>query len=58
VKVTHVITGLDTGGAETMLYRLLLHTDRAAYEAEVISMTDIGAVGEKIRALGVPIRAL
>jgi glycosyltransferase involved in cell wall biosynthesis len=58
VKVTHVITGLDTGGAETMLYRLLLHTDRAAYESEVISMTDIGAVGEKIRALGVPIRAL
>jgi glycosyltransferase involved in cell wall biosynthesis len=58
VKVTHVITGLDTGGAETMLYRLLLHTDRAAYESEVISMTDIGAVGENIRALGVPIRAL
>lgn len=58
MKVTHVITGLDTGGAETMLYRLLLHTDRAAYESEVISMTDIGAVGEKIRALGVPIRAL
>jgi glycosyltransferase involved in cell wall biosynthesis len=58
VKVTHVITGLDTGGAETMLYRLLLHTDRAAYESEVISMTDIGAVGEKIRALGVPVRAL
>jgi glycosyltransferase involved in cell wall biosynthesis len=58
VKVTHVITGLNTGGAETMLYRLLLHTDRAAYESEVISMTDIGPVGEKIRALGLPIRAL
>ena len=58
MKVTHVITGLNTGGAETMLYRLLLHTDRAAYEPEVISMTDIGAIGEKIRALGVPVRAL
>jgi glycosyltransferase involved in cell wall biosynthesis len=58
LKVTHVITGLNTGGAETMLYRLLLHTDRAAYESEVVSMTDIGAIGEKIRALGVPVRAL
>src|SRR5829696_7773297 len=41
-----------------MLYRLLLHTDRAAYESEVVSMTDIGAIGEKIQALGVPVRAL
>lgn len=58
MKVTHVITGLNTGGAEMMLYRLLLYTDRAAYEPHVISMTDIGAVGEKIRALGVPVQAL
>ena len=58
MKVTHVITGLDTGGAETMLYRLLSHTDRAAYESEVISMTDIGTIGDKIRALGVPVQAL
>lgn len=57
-KVAHVITGLDTGGAETMLYRLLLHTDRTAFEPRVISMTDVGAVGEKIRALGVPVLAL
>jgi glycosyltransferase involved in cell wall biosynthesis len=58
VKVTHVITGLNTGGAETMLYRLLLHTDRATYESEVVSMTDIGAIGEKIKALGISVRAL
>jgi glycosyltransferase involved in cell wall biosynthesis len=58
MKVTHVITGLNTGGAEMMLYRLLLHTDLAAYEPQVISMTDIGAIGEKIRMLGVPVRAL
>ena len=58
MRVTHVITGLNTGGAETMLYRLLLYTDRAEYEPQVISMTDIGAIGEKIRALGVPVRAL
>ena len=58
MKVTHVITGLNIGGAETMLYRLLQHSDKAEFEHRVISMTDIGATGEKIRALGVPVRAL
>ena len=58
MKVTHVITGLNIGGAETMLYRLLQHSDKAEFEHQVISMTDIGATGEKIRALGVPVRAL
>jgi glycosyltransferase involved in cell wall biosynthesis len=41
-----------------MLYRLLQHSDQAEFEHQVISMTDIGVVGEKIRALGVPVRAL
>jgi hypothetical protein len=41
-----------------MLYRLLEHSDQAEFEHQVISMTDIGATGEKIRALGVPVRAL
>lgn len=58
MKVTHVITALHTGGAETMLYRLLRYSDPAEFEHQVISMVDIGAIGEKIRALGVPVRAL
>jgi glycosyltransferase involved in cell wall biosynthesis len=58
MKVTHVITTLHTGGAEMMLYRLLEHTDRTTFEPQVVSMTDIGAVGEKIQELGVPVRAL
>ena len=58
MKVSHIITGLDNGGAETMLYRLLSHTDRRAFEPRVISLTDIGPVGKRIQALGVPVRAL
>ena len=58
MKVTHVITDLHTGGAETMLYRLLRYSDTAEFEHRVISMVDIGAIGEKIRALGVPVRSL
>jgi glycosyltransferase involved in cell wall biosynthesis len=58
VKIAHVITGLNTGGAETMLYKLLSGMDRGTFEARVVSLTDVGPVGEKIRALGVPVRAL
>lgn len=57
IKVTHIITGLNVGGAETMLYKLLSHTDRTAFQTEVISLTNIGSMGEKIRALGISVKA-
>jgi glycosyltransferase involved in cell wall biosynthesis len=41
-----------------MLYRVLSKMDTARFESEVISLTDLGIVAEKIRALGVPVRAL
>ena len=58
IQLVHIITGLNTGGAETMLYKLLSAMEREAFEPLVVSLTDIGPVGEKIRALGVPVRAL
>lgn len=58
MKVVHVITCLDTGGGNVMLYRLLSHTDPAVLESEVISLTDIGPIGHRIRILGVPVRAI
>ena len=58
LKIAHIITGLNTGGAETMLYKLLSGMDREAFEPLVVSLTDIGPVGEKIRVLEVPVRAL
>ena len=58
LKVTHVITGLETGGAEMMLYNLLSHVDRSLVESEVVSMTYKGSVGEQIESLGIPVREL
>lgn len=58
MKIVHIITGLNVGGAEVMLRSLLQHSDRAAFESEVISLTDIGSVGRDIAALGVPVRAM
>lgn len=40
------------------LYKLLLASDRLSSASEVISLTGNGAIGEKIQALGVPVRAL
>ena len=58
-RVVHVITGLSMGGAEMMLYRLLeAHQKQGEIASEVISLSSIGAVGERIQALGVPVRAL
>src|SRR5215213_5204567 len=41
-----------------MLYRLLQYSDGAEFEHQVVSMTDIGAIGKKIEALGISVRAL
>ncbi len=56
--IVHIINGLDVGGAETMLARLLAASDRDRYPAHVISLTDLGEVGAAIEALGVPVTAL
>lgn len=58
IKVLHLSTGLSVGGAEMMLFKLVSHLDRNVFEPEVLSMTDIGAIGEKIRALNIPVGAL
>ncbi|TEB06592.1 putative glycosyltransferase EpsF [Pelotomaculum schinkii] len=58
IKLLHLITDLHVGGAEMMLYKLLSNIDREVFEVEVVSLTDTGPVGIKIRELGVPVRAL
>lgn len=58
IRITHIITGLDVGGAEAMLYQLLRATDRSAFSPRVISLKDMGYYGEKIAALGIPVQTL
>ncbi len=57
MRLAHIITGLDTGGAERMLLRLgeRLHPD---FEQSVISLTGAGPVAEELRAAGVEVVAL
>ncbi len=53
--VLHVITGLRTGGAEMMLWKLLSASAELRMAAHVVSLTDAGTVGARIQALGVPV---
>jgi glycosyltransferase involved in cell wall biosynthesis len=55
----HVITGpLGTGGAEVMLHALIQASDPERTWHEVISLTDLGCVADRIRELGVRTRPL
>jgi glycosyltransferase involved in cell wall biosynthesis len=57
MRVMHVITGLSTGGAETMLLKLLSAAS-AGMEHVVVSLGDEGTIGPRIAALGVPVHCL
>lgn len=58
IKIVFVITGLSTGGAEAMLLKLLQNLDRSRFTPMVVSLTDEGQIGPRIRSLAVPVQAL
>lgn len=58
MKVVHIINCLDAGGAETMLLRLISQVERSRFQPEVISLTDLGEIADKLRLDDVPVRAL
>lgn len=58
VKVCSIITGLTTGGAETVLFKLLQQLDRNIFSPHVISLTDGGTIGPRIEAAGIPVEMI
>lgn len=58
MRVLHLITDLNPGGAQLALFKLLSGMDRNRFENEVVSMTDIGIIGKKIEKLGLNVQAL
>ncbi len=58
MKVTFITTGLGTGGAEMMLYKLLLRLDRSRFTPVVISLREKMEVLPRIEALGVPVHVI
>lgn len=53
-----MINGLETGGAEMMLYKLLSATDRSQFEPAVVSLSGRGTLGESVEGLGVPLHTV
>jgi glycosyltransferase involved in cell wall biosynthesis len=53
----HIITGLDMGGAEMMLLKLL-SASREQWQSIVVSLKDQGLIGPSIAKLGVPVECL
>lgn len=56
--VAHVITGLNTGGAEMMLFKLLSHGRSGALGAQVVSLMGGGPMRERIQSAGIVIESL
>ena len=58
MKILHIIIGLDVGGAELMLKRLIeSHQGNINYNHSVISLTLLGKVGAQLKEIDVEVRA-
>lgn len=58
IRVVHVIGDLDAGGAETALARLVASMDTTRFESTVISLTDLGVIGQHLRDIGMRVDTL
>jgi glycosyltransferase involved in cell wall biosynthesis len=56
--ILHLITGLETGGAEQMLARLVSRLDPARFRSVVVSMTGPGTIGPKLTEAGIELLSL
>jgi len=57
VPIAYIYVTLATGGAERHLLDILSCLDRERFEPHVICFSEAGAIGEQIKAAGVPFRA-
>ena len=55
MKVVHVVLGLDVGGLERMVLRLLARTDRSRFSPMVVALDTPGALAPDLARLGVPL---
>jgi glycosyltransferase involved in cell wall biosynthesis len=57
IKVVTVISGLNVGGAEITLLKLLQRLD-GRFQSHVVSLSTVGEIGRKIQSLGIHVESL
>ena len=57
-SIIHIIVGLNTGGAESALKRLVINRSKHINTTVVVSLTDDGKLGPLLRDMGVTVIAL
>jgi glycosyltransferase involved in cell wall biosynthesis len=58
LRITHVISGLEVGGAELTLLKLVRGMNHGRFRSRVISLTTPGALAPVLEAAGAPVHAL
>ena len=58
IRIVHIITDLEIGGAEIMLANLLSAMNRSRFKPEVIALGERGPLALRIEALDIPVRVL
>ncbi|HEV2112011.1 MAG TPA: glycosyltransferase [Gammaproteobacteria bacterium] len=58
MKVLHVISGLDTGGAELFLERLALGLAKQEFSQAVVALRHAGAAASRLESAGIPVHVL
>jgi glycosyltransferase involved in cell wall biosynthesis len=58
IKILHLITDLETGGAEMMLLKLVQGMNKSEFQNVVVSMMDGGTLGPELEKTGVPVYCL
>ena len=58
IKIAHISTDLSVGGAETILFKLITHFDPNEVQSTVISLSDMGEFGSRMKSEGIPVFTL
>jgi glycosyltransferase involved in cell wall biosynthesis len=58
LRVVHLISGLEVGGAERMVHRIAVGLRDRGFEVAVASLIEVGPVGRQIAADGIPVLSL
>jgi glycosyltransferase involved in cell wall biosynthesis len=58
IRIVFISSGMQTGGAELMLYRLVKNINKEIFDVHVVSLTSGGDTGGMFASIGIPVFSL